>query len=290
MPAAVLVTLLALVGAGPADAPLVALERLGRLDHPAIVEASGIVRSRQHPGIFWVHNDSGNPPALFAVRRDGSLVREYRVGVPNVDWEDIATDDAGHLYIGDVGNNDNRLPLRAVYRLDEPDPSAGGASVLRVQSATYYRFPPGGRFDAEGLVIDGGRALIVAKTFDGRPAEVYAVPLDPPAPLVRPAVPQRVGTLPGFTAAVTGASLSADGRRLVVCSLGAAGVFLRAGRDGWTPRALRSFRSGDQIEAVTWDGDDVVLAGEGRGLFRIPAAAWRSTRPPNRTPRPRPAP
>src|SRR5689334_7116073 len=53
--------------------------RLGRLDHPAIRECSGIVHSRKHPGIFWVHNDSGNPPALYAVRRDGSLVREFTV-------------------------------------------------------------------------------------------------------------------------------------------------------------------------------------------------------------------
>ncbi|MFO0950915.1 MAG: hypothetical protein U0835_07120 [Isosphaeraceae bacterium] len=66
--------------------------------------------SRRHPGVFWVHNDSGNPPRLFAVRVDGSLIREYAVQAPNVDWEDIAVDDEGHLYLGDIGNNDARLP------------------------------------------------------------------------------------------------------------------------------------------------------------------------------------
>src|SRR3954470_12775279 len=80
-------------------------DRIGRLEHPAIREASGIVASRRHPGIFWVHNDSGNPPALYAIRRDGALVRAYRVGVPNVDWEDIAADGEGHLFLGDTGNN-----------------------------------------------------------------------------------------------------------------------------------------------------------------------------------------
>src|SRR5438105_10764194 len=98
------------------------LEPLGRFDVRVIPEASGIVASRRHPGIFWVHNDSGNAPRLFAVRRDGSLVREFAVAAPNVDWEDIATDDHGHLYIGETGNNNGRLPLRAVYQLDEPDP------------------------------------------------------------------------------------------------------------------------------------------------------------------------
>src|SRR5262245_64749541 len=103
--------------------PPATLEPLGKFDARIIPEASGIVRSRRHPGIFWVHNDSGNPPALFAVRRDGSLVREYQVAAPNIDWEDIATDDHGHLYLGDIGNNEGRLPLRTIYRLDEPDPS-----------------------------------------------------------------------------------------------------------------------------------------------------------------------
>src|SRR3954465_12348967 len=82
-----------------------ALEPLGRLRDPAIREASGLVKSRRHPDLYWVHNDSGNPPCLFAVRRDGTLVRKYTVGVPNVDWEDIAADDRGHLYLGEIGNN-----------------------------------------------------------------------------------------------------------------------------------------------------------------------------------------
>jgi hypothetical protein len=261
---------------GPPDE--VPLERLGRLEHPAIREASGIVKSRRHPGIFWVHNDSGNPPALFAVRRDGSLVREYKVSVPNVDWEDIATDDHGHLFIGEIGNNNALLPLRAVYQLDEPDPlrkSNDDDGFLKVKTASYYRFPPSGRFDAEGLVIDGDRALIVSKTFDGRPAEVYAVPLNPPAPLIRPAVAERVGTLTGFTEAVTGAHLSPDGRRLVVCSLASVGVYQKAPKDEWKLLARKSFRSGDQVEAVAWNGDDVILAGEGRGVFRIKAGTWR---------------
>src|SRR3954467_6080334 len=70
------------------------MEPIGRLAHPAIREASGIVQSRRFPGIFWTHNDSGNPPALFAVRPDGSEDSEYSVGAPNVDWEDIPLDAA----------------------------------------------------------------------------------------------------------------------------------------------------------------------------------------------------
>ena len=253
----------------------VKLERVGRFGHAAIREASGLVASRKHPGIFWTHNDSGNPPALFAVRRDGTLVREYRVGALNVDWEDIATDDAGHLFIGEIGNNDVRLPLRAIYQVEEPDPLAEGSTDLKVTTACYYRFGEWGRFDAEGLVVEKGQALVVGKSFDGREAEVYAIPLDPPASLLRPAVAKRVGTLPGFVGPATGASLSAKGGLLAVCGLKEAAVY-RRGKDGdWGLVWRGGFESGDQIEAVAWEGEDLILAGEGRGIFRIKEATWK---------------
>jgi hypothetical protein len=255
------------------------LEPVGRLDHPAIREASGIVASRRHPGIFWVHNDSGNPPLLFAVRRDGSLVREYTVKVPNIDWEDIAIDDAGHLYLGEIGNNDGRLPIRAVYRLDEPDPSRPAEGPLTVTDASYYRFPRGERFDAEGLFLDQGRAVVVAKTFNSQEAGLFAIPLDPAPPLIRPALPEPIGKLPGFTEPATGASLSADGRRLAVCSPSAARVYEREGRGPWSLLATVRYQGGSDIEAICWDGPDLLLAGEGRNVYRIREAAWRAGRP-----------
>ena len=251
------------------------LEPIGRLEHPAIREASGIVQSRRFPGVFWTHNDSGNPPALFAVTREGKLVREYAVAVPNVDWEDIAIDDAGHLYLGEIGNNDGRLPLRAIYRIDEPDPARASMMALPVTKASFYRFPRGGRFDAEGLFIDRGRAIVVAKTFDGREAELFAIPLDPPAPLLSPALPEPMGRLPGLTEPATAADLSRDGLRLAVASVRATRVYGRDGEGGW--KLLGEVPHGpDVFEALCWDGDDLILASEGRDLYRIAERTWRA--------------
>lgn len=282
MSAVTLVLFLAMTALAQAATEELRLKKVGELGHPAIKEASGLVKSRQFPGVFWTHNDSGNPAALFAVKRDGTLIREFEVAVPNVDWEDIATDNEGYLYIGDIGNNDNRLPLRAIYKLKEPDPNKPADGPLKALTASYYRFAQGERFDAEGLVIDGKRALVVAKTFDDAPAPVYAIPLDPPAPLLRPAKPQRVATLPGFTRPATGASLSADGKTLAVCSTRLVGVYQRSGQDGWRALAVRPFRAVDQVEAIAWDGDDLLLAGEARGVFLVPSEALRAARSPDR--------
>jgi len=252
------------------------LERVGRLDDPAIVEASGIVQSRNHPGIFWVHNDSRNASELFAVRRDGSIIRKYQVEAVNVDWEDIAIDDAAHLYLGDIGNNDNRLPVRAIYRIDEPDPSSPVAvKPLKPTMASFYRFPPQGRFDAESLIVDRGKVFVISKRFDGQPAEVFQIQVDPPAPLLRATFPRRVGTLDGCVEPATGADLSSDGQRLAVVSTRAARVYRPVEGKGWSLVSTVPFEAA-HVEAICWDHGDLILASEDRSLYRIAEKVWRS--------------
>lgn len=257
-------------------APPSPLEPLGRFDARSLPEASGIAKSRRYPGIFWVHNDSGNPPALFAIRRDGTIVREFRLGVPNIDWEDIAADDQGHLYVGDIGNNGGLLPVRAIYRIDEPDPGKQASQPLRPSVSVFYGFSRADRFDAEGLVFESSidSAVLVAKRFDGREAELFAIPLNPPAPLLRPATPRRIGTLPGFVEPATGASLSANGQLLAVCSSAVTRVYRREDGQGWSLLAEMRYDS-LPIEGITWDGQDLILVSEGRGIDRIAEATWR---------------
>ena len=269
------VTTIVLLAAPPSP-----LEHLGRFDARLLPEASGIARSRRYPGIFWVHNDSGNPPALFAIRRDGTIVRKFRLAVPNIDWEDIAADDQGHLYVGDIGNNGGLLAIRAVYRIDEPDPGKPADLPLRPSVATFYGFPRGDRFDAESLVLEAGTtsAVLVAKRFDGREADLFAIPMSPPAPLLRPASPRRIGILPGFVEPATGASLSDDGQLLAVCSSAVTRVYRRQDGPGWNLLAEVRYRS-SSIEGITWDGRDLILVSEGQGIDRIAAATWmRSAR------------
>jgi len=102
------------------DLPKVApvnLEPLADLEGPAgSKEVSGIVASRQWPGVFWVHNDSGDEPRIYPVDRQGRMRKSARAAdapgvligsVINSDWEDIAVDASGHVIVADVGNNSN---------------------------------------------------------------------------------------------------------------------------------------------------------------------------------------
>ncbi|MEO0332433.1 MAG: hypothetical protein AAF223_12225, partial [Bacteroidota bacterium] len=63
----------------------------GEVKYSAISEASGIVASRNNPGILWTHNDSGHEPKIYAIDTSGEIAGEWVIaGATNRDWEDIA--------------------------------------------------------------------------------------------------------------------------------------------------------------------------------------------------------
>ncbi len=261
------------------------LEPLGRFDLKAIPESSGIVKSRSRPDVFWVHNDSGNPATLFAVDLRGRILNRFAIAVPNIDWEDLAIDDQGRLYIGDVGNNGGLLAIRMIHQIAEPDPGKPSAVPIKPLSSSFYAMPRDARFDAEALVVDDGRAILVAKRFDGRQAELFEVPLTPPAPLLRPAKPRRIGVLPGFVEPATGADLSADGRLLAVCGNRVTRVYERGDDRAWDSLRLLAevFHEPLGTEGVAWDEMDLIHVSEGRGLDRIAERTWRRAKVPART-------
>jgi hypothetical protein len=194
---------------------------VGTLSHGPIAECSGIVASRNHPDVFWVHNDSGNPAALYAVKQDGSLVGEFAVAATNEDWEDIAIDDAGRLYVGDIGNNGGRRKQLVVYRLDEPDPTRSKEVVrLKVTRKWTLSFPAA-PFDCEALFVHGGHGYVISKIYFGGQAGVYRFPLDEAK---EPLELEKVASVPVRTP-VTAADISPDGKRLAVLSVAGLNVF-----------------------------------------------------------------
>jgi hypothetical protein len=46
----------------------------GVVQNDQIREASGIVASRQNPGVLWVHNDSGDSARVFAINEKGEFL------------------------------------------------------------------------------------------------------------------------------------------------------------------------------------------------------------------------
>jgi hypothetical protein len=72
----------------------------------------------------------------------------------------------------------------------------------------------------------------------------------------------------------TGATLSVDGQLLAVCSSTVIRIY-RRGRDRPWDLAAELWHDGPEVEGITWDGFDLILVSEGRGVDRVSEAAWR---------------
>jgi hypothetical protein len=195
---------------------------VARISDPRIVESSGVVASRQYTDVFWTHNDGGGPKkqVLYAIDRQGNTRAFFSViDVTLHDWEDIAIDDAGHLYIGDIGNNDAKRDTLVVYEIDEPNPQAGTGSISpkRVWNLRFPRAP----FDCESLFVWKDYGYVVSKVFNNARAQIFRFPLKETN---QPLTLELVATTK-IKSPVTGADISADGTLLGLVAKNGAYVF-----------------------------------------------------------------
>jgi hypothetical protein len=203
---------------------------VARLENKTVDESSGIVASRQNPGLFWTHNDSGDGPFLYAFDRAGRDRGVWRVaGAEADDWEAIARGPGpepgrSYLYVGDIGDNEGARPHLTVYRLAEPsietEPAAPSSRKnprpTAPAEAIRFRYPDE-RHDAETLMVHPttGDIYVVTKSPS---AGVYRLRAGTPTAEVRTL--ERVAELrasPLSIALITGGDISPDGRRLVLC-------------------------------------------------------------------------
>ena len=243
-----------------------------------LTEISGIAASRRVDGLYWLHNDSGGEPRLFAVDTLGRTVAVCRLtGASNIDWEDIASvrlGDSAWLYVGDIGDNDKLRDHVTVYRLPEPevDPAWRDRGISAAPQSALLRYPDGAH-DCEALAVSpsDGRLLLLEK--NGTSCGVYAA--DWPGD-GREAVLQRIASirLPfefSFWRLVTAADMHPDGRRMLLRSYTAVLEYETAA----VPPLPAVFDSGaarsiptpglQQAEAACYsrDGKDILTTSEG---------------------------
>ena len=104
-------------------------------------------------------NDSGSKAELYLIDLHGKHLKTVALkNATNVDWEDIARDD-NYLYIGDIGNNQNKRKDLCVYKVKISD-VLSKKEVVAQKISFYYSdqkgFPPQKRqlnFDAEGMIV-----------------------------------------------------------------------------------------------------------------------------------------
>ena len=238
-----LIVAFALVGPLAAEPQGEKLVPCATIPHPSLVEASGMVQCGINPKYFWVHNDSGDIPRLFAVTLDGQvsvppwLAKKGYVGrepgegeklYPGMavkraalnDWEDIARC-GDRLYIAETGNNGNARRDMGLYELFEPNPDAVEESnifrfipIAYPEQVTYPALGPW-EYDCEAVFCWQGKVYFITKN---RAAMQISTPadsanlyrLDTMDPLNQNIL-TRVDRLQGTGGWVTGADANEDG-------------------------------------------------------------------------------
>ena len=256
---------------GPCARYAATAREVGRVP-PGLPELSGLAASRVHPGVYWAHNDSGNPLALIAIHTDGAIVARLAiVGVGSIDPEDIAVGPCAAgatrscIYLADTGDNLRQRKRLDVLRVPEPERLADSSVSATVIPVTL----PDGPRDIEALAIDphSARLYLVSKVF-GSLGEVYRV--DPDGGNAR-----RIATVAGpsgFDVLTTGMDAHPSGERVLlrtydaVWELRAPGATSLDAVFAATPVAVTTaVEPQGEAVAYTADGRGYLLAGEGVG-------------------------
>ena len=249
---------------------------MGQIADASLDEASGLAASREHPGLLWSHNDSGDFARLYALSLDGTSRGTWNlpVGIP-YDCEAMAMGpapdaDGDHIFLADIGNNGLGRDYLLIHRVREPElvePVRRNQPLTDVVSFKVY-FPAGEAEDLEAFAVDpiDGSLFFFGKRYQ-RHCRVYLAPAPSAGDRVQMTA---LGTL--RFAMVTGADISRDGQMLALRGYEEAFIFTRRDGETWPvalqrPACTTPLGWEHQGEAVAFlpDGSGYVTLSEGEG-------------------------
>ena len=257
------------------------------LKDPSITESSGLVASRTTPGVYWTHNDSGDGPFIYSFDTQGRSLGVFRVtGAQAYDWEDMSIGPGpqrgkSYLYLGDIGDNQEKRAEIVVYRVLEPTLAATTKpstkkrpQATQAAEAITLKYPDG-KHDAETLLVHPttGNIYIVTKVPLLNPVVYEAAP---PFSTGKAITMRRIGEIrvPSlFGGVLTGGSVSPDGRRVAFCDYfsgyelvlpASANDFNEIWKQRMTSFDLGKRKQGEGI-AYRLDGDAFIATSEGKG-------------------------
>ncbi len=261
-----------------------------------VLESSGLFI--QDADSIWSHNDSGNNRKLYLVDTFGTRIRSIEmVGGNNIDWEDLAADDDGNLYIGDFGNNFQDRQDLVIYKTIHPaliQTETFFAEAIYFHYEDQTGFPPSlGQwyFDCEAMLAWGDSLLLFTKDYSipyNGFTRIYQVPNIPG---------EHTAIFKGifytdndnfFEGSVTGAALSPEKTRVALISNRKLWIFHHfTGQDFLNGQVTEfKFDVNTQKEAVAFLDECTLyitdeLTGEGGGqLYAFDACEYITGNPP----------
>lgn len=251
------------------------LEDYARISNKFSKETSGVIKSRIHEDVFWILDDSGNDDRIYAVKRNGNPFagKDYKgqkiKGAKNRDWEDILVDDQGHIIIADIGNNCKCRNDLTLYVLNETLPEDEKNTVIQEIRFTYPPIETMGirrnvNFDAEAAFYFKENIYLLTKHgWLDRKSRLYKVPvIDSSYADIELEFVEEIR----IDGSVTAADYDNTNKRLAILTYTSVWVY-ETGEDGslFGGKAFRKSIKADQVESITFDGNDLIIVDEKKG-------------------------
>jgi hypothetical protein len=215
--------------------------------------------------VYWTHTDSGGKNHLYRITPEGELIDTLVVkGAKNRDWEDLARDDQGNIYIGDFGNNLNQRKDLRIYKVNIPDDTV---EEIHFNFQDQDQFPPERKnmnFDVEGFFWKDGALHLFSKNRGIKCMKHYILPDQPGNYEVAPV--QEI-FLNGM---ITGADISPDKKTFALLSYGKVYLFKVDEKSGLlsNPYKCIPFTKGAQSEGLVFiNENDFIISNETGRLF-----------------------
>jgi hypothetical protein len=235
---------------------------------PKVVKESSGIEEAGKAGTYYTHSDANNPAELYRVDEKGNLLAIIQLPhAENVDWEDLARDNKGNIYISDTGNNSNKRMKLRIYKLNPAAPD-------NLQEITFeYADRKNGtadkahyEFDCEALFWHQNKLYLVTKDRgDGIQAKLYELP-DQPGNYEAKIIDKYEVNDP-----VTAADISPDGKTLLLLSEGKIHLFHPSDQNNFFGGPMETLNLGQvgQTEAAVFTGNNaIIITNEAGQMYR----------------------
>ena len=245
-------------------------------------ENSGMVIGKD--STLWFVNDGGNEDKIYQINNKGKILKELEVkNAKNKDWEDMARDKDGNVYIADTGNNANKRKDLVVYKIPNPGKEKGDkieAEQIEFSFPEQRKFPPKQKnllYDTEAIFYAKDSLYLITKNrshpFHGN-ALIYRIPAKK-GNYKATYLGEFIPCTDFSTCKITAADISPDGKTIALLGYGKLWLFTNFNLSNFFEGELKTIDLGvrTQLESISFLNNKTLLLSDeqlhksGRNLY-----------------------
>ena len=245
-------------------------------------ENSGMAIGKE--STVWFVNDGGNEDKIYQINNKGKILKELEVkNAKNKDWEDMAQDKDGNVYIADTGNNANKRKDLIIYKIPNPDKEKGDkieAEQIEFSFPEQKKFPPKKKkllYDTEAIFYAKDSLYLITKNrsdpFNGN-ALIYRIPAKK-GNYKATYLGEFIPCTDFSTCKITAADISQDGKTIALLGYGKLWLFTNFDLSNFFEGELKTIDLGvrTQLESISFLNNKTLLLSDeqlhksGRNLY-----------------------